>query len=68
MGDLRAWVEMVPDGFDFGANHIEPWEVVVRRPIVAVGPSGPVPTGKTFVRRYVDGELASTRTIEATDG
>ncbi len=70
MGDLRWWVELVPEGFDFGpeADHGEPWEVVVRRTFVAVGPAGPVPTGKVIVRHFIDGELARTRTMEATDG
>ncbi len=68
MGDLRRWVELVPDGFDFGPDHFDPYEVVVRRRIVAVGPAGPVYTGKTIVSHYVDGELARTRTMEATDG
>jgi hypothetical protein len=70
MTDLRWWVELAPDGWDFGpeADHIEPWEVRVTRPIVTPGPDGPRFTGRTIITHHIDGELVSTRTIEATDG
>jgi hypothetical protein len=62
MGDLRAWVEMVPEGWDFGpeADHISPWRVTVRRPILTPGESEPV---KTIITRFVDGKMVDRREL-----
>jgi hypothetical protein len=71
VADLGSWFLRPPDtgSFDFcPTTDSGPWEVVVRRTIVTVGPAGPVPTGRTLVRHFVDGALVSSRTIEASDG
>jgi len=47
-------VELCPD----------PLVVIVRRVIMAVGPTGPVPTGRTIVSRFVDGEVVGRREEE----
>ena len=64
MDDLSDWAHLDPEGWAFGpeSDHIEPWEVVVHRPIFAAGPDGPLPTGRVILRHFIDGELASTRT------
>ena len=59
MSDLGRWGQVSTGSFQFGPkpDTVDPWQVIVRRPIIDVSPSGPIHTGKTIVTRRLNGEI-----------